>query len=65
LAVVAELGGHRRTSHRDQTRATRCESGPIASGENDLFGFKAGEFRIAGDLELPLIPTEEWEVMKK
>ena len=38
---------------------------PIASGENDLFGFKAGEFRIAGDLELPVIPTEEWEVMKK
>jgi prevent-host-death family protein len=38
---------------------------PIASGESDLFGFMAGEFRIAGDIESPLVPAEEWEVMKK
>jgi len=38
---------------------------PIASGENSLFGFMAGEFRIAGDVESPVASTKEWEVMKK
>lgn len=38
---------------------------PIASGENDLFGFMAGEFRITGDVVSPVVPIEEWQVMKK
>ena len=38
---------------------------PVASGEDELFGFMAGEFRITGDIESPVIPPEEWEVMRK
>jgi prevent-host-death family protein len=38
---------------------------PIAFGENDLFGFMAGEFQIAGEVESTVVPTGEWEVMKK
>jgi len=38
---------------------------PVASEENDLFGFMAGEFRITGDVESPVVPIEAWEVMKK
>lgn len=38
---------------------------PAESAENELFGFMAGEFEITGDIESPVIPPEEWEVMKK
>jgi len=38
---------------------------PVASEENVLFGFMAGEFRITGDVESPVVPIEAWEVMKK
>lgn len=38
---------------------------PLASEENELFGFMAGEFKITGDIESPVVPAEAWEVMKK
>jgi len=38
---------------------------PVESNESDLFGFMAGEFKIVGDVESPVIPLKHWEVMKK
>lgn len=38
---------------------------PVASKKEDLFGFMAGEFKIVGDIESPVIPLDHWEVMKK
>ena len=38
---------------------------PVAAEKNNLFGFMAGEFKIVGDIESPVIPVEKWEVMKK
>ena len=38
---------------------------PVASEENELFGFLAGEVKIAGDIESPVVPLSEWKVMKK
>lgn len=38
---------------------------PIASKKQDLFGFMAGEFKIAGDIESPVVPLEAWEVMRR
>ena len=38
---------------------------PVKSNESDLFGFMAGEFKIVGDVESPVIPLKHWEVMKK
>jgi len=38
---------------------------PAESGESELFGFMAGEFKITGDIESPVVPLEDWEVMKK
>ena len=38
---------------------------PADSESSDLFGFMAGEFKIVGDIESPVIPVEKWEVMKK
>jgi prevent-host-death family protein len=38
---------------------------PVESNESDLFGFMAGEFKIVGDVESPVIPLKYWEVMKK
>jgi prevent-host-death family protein len=38
---------------------------PAASDKEDLFGFMAGEFKIVGDIESPVIPLHHWEVMKK
>jgi prevent-host-death family protein len=38
---------------------------PVPSGESDLFGFLAGEFKITGDIESPVVPLSAWKVMKK
>lgn len=38
---------------------------PVASKGDDLFGFMAGEFKIVGDIESPVIPANQWEVTKK
>jgi prevent-host-death family protein len=32
---------------------------PVGSGEDELFGFMAGEFKITGDIESPVIQLEE------
>jgi prevent-host-death family protein len=38
---------------------------PVTSKKQDLFGFMAGELKIIGDIESPVIPLEEWAVMRK
>jgi prevent-host-death family protein len=38
---------------------------PVESPENEVFGFLAGEFKITGDIESPVVPTSAWNVMKK
>jgi prevent-host-death family protein len=38
---------------------------PVTSKKQDLFGFMAGEFKIVGDIERPVVALEDWEVMRK
>ncbi len=38
---------------------------PIVSEDSDLFGFMAGEVRIVGDVEAPVVPLKQWRVTKK
>jgi prevent-host-death family protein len=38
---------------------------PVSSKKQDLFGFMAGELKIVGDIESPVVPLEEWEVMRR
>ena len=38
---------------------------PIVSENSDLFGFMSDEVRIIGDVEAPVVPLKQWEVMKK
>ena len=38
---------------------------PVTSKKQDIFGFMSGEFKIAGDIESPVVSPEEWEVMRK
>lgn len=38
---------------------------PVASKKQNVFGFMAGEFKIVGDIERPVVALEEWEVMRK
>ena len=38
---------------------------PVGSRKNNLFGFMAGEFKITGDIESPVVPLKQWKVMKK
>jgi prevent-host-death family protein len=38
---------------------------PVESKEQDLFGFMAGEFTVAGDIESPLLPLKKWKVLHK
>jgi prevent-host-death family protein len=38
---------------------------PIHAGEDDLFGFMAGKFKVVGDIESPLVPLKHWNTTKK
>lgn len=38
---------------------------PVASENAGIFGFMAGEFKIEGDVESPVVPLKQWEIMKK
>jgi len=38
---------------------------PADLEDKKLFGFMEGEFQITGDIESPVVPPGEWEVMKK
>jgi prevent-host-death family protein len=38
---------------------------PVTSKKRDVFGFMAGELKIVGDIESPVVPLDEWEVMRK
>ncbi len=38
---------------------------PVTSKKQDLFGFMAGELKVIGDIESPVVPPEEWEVTRK
>lgn len=38
---------------------------PAYSSESELFGFMAGELKIVGDIESPVVPLEDWEILKK
>ncbi len=33
---------------------------PVTSKKQDLFGFMAGEFKVVGDIESPVVPLEKW-----
>jgi prevent-host-death family protein len=33
-------------------------------GGDDLFGFMAGEFRIVGDVESPVVRVKDWKVTR-
>jgi prevent-host-death family protein len=36
-----------------------------AEPQDDLFGFMAGRMKIVGDIMSPVVPLEDWEIMKK
>jgi len=38
---------------------------PVEPRKNNLFGFMAGEFKITGDIENPVVPLKQWKVMNK
>ncbi len=38
---------------------------PVEPRKNNLLGFMAGEFKITGDIESPVVPLKQWKVMKK
>jgi prevent-host-death family protein len=38
---------------------------PAKTEKSDLFGFMAGEFKIVGDIESPVVPLKQWKVFKK
>jgi prevent-host-death family protein len=37
---------------------------PAGSKNKNLFGFMAGEFKIVGDIESPVVPPEQWAVTR-
>ena len=38
---------------------------PVRPEKDDIFGFMAGEFKIVGDIESPVVPLKQWKIMKK
>lgn len=45
--------------------APMVQVAPVDSEKGDVFGFMAGQFKIVGDIESPVVPLEQWEVTKK
>jgi antitoxin (DNA-binding transcriptional repressor) of toxin-antitoxin stability system len=37
---------------------------PMGAEKDDIFGFMAGEGRIVGDIESPVVPLKDWKIMK-
>jgi antitoxin (DNA-binding transcriptional repressor) of toxin-antitoxin stability system len=37
---------------------------PVRAKRDSVFGYMAGKFKIVGDIESPVVPLEEWEVMR-
>ncbi len=38
---------------------------PADPEEDNLFGFMKGRMKIVGDIMSPVVPLEEWEILKK
>jgi prevent-host-death family protein len=38
---------------------------PVESQNGGLFGFMVGEFKIAGNIEAPVVRLKQWKIMKK
>jgi prevent-host-death family protein len=38
---------------------------PADPEEDDIFGFMKGRMKIVGDIMSPVVPLEEWEILKK
>lgn len=38
---------------------------PVESEKDDIFGFMAGEVKIVGDIESPVVPPEDWNPDKQ
>lgn len=45
--------------------AAMVQVAPMDSENGDVFGFMAGQFKIVGDIESPVVPLDQWEVTKK
>jgi prevent-host-death family protein len=45
--------------------APMVQVAPVDSENGDVFGFMAGQFKIVGDIESPVVPLDQWEVTKK
>jgi prevent-host-death family protein len=45
--------------------APMVQVAPVDSESGDIFGFMAGQFKIVGDIESPVVPLDQWEVTKK
>jgi len=37
----------------------------VETKKSNLFGFMAGEFKVIGDTEPPVVPLKHWEILQK
>ncbi len=37
---------------------------PVKPEKDDIFGFMAGDVKIVGDIESPVVPLSHWKIMK-
>ena len=37
---------------------------PIDRQPKDIFGFMRGKLKVVGDIESPVLPIENWEILK-
>jgi antitoxin (DNA-binding transcriptional repressor) of toxin-antitoxin stability system len=38
---------------------------PEVPEREEIFGFMADEFEILGDIESPVVPLEDWKILRK
>jgi len=38
---------------------------PADTEKDEIFGFMSGKCRIVGDIESPVVPTEDWKITRE
>jgi len=64
LAIMDEVQARKTTVVITKNGKPVAQLVPVEEGEDSLFGFYAGKLAIAGDIESPSVPPENWKRLK-
>ncbi len=53
----------KKTKSKKEAPAKKASS--QTADPDSIFGYMAGKLKIAGDIESPVVPLEDWDVLKE